>query len=90
MKSNWQIWEDYKLKWDPREYGGIKDLHFPGEHSPIWTPDILLYNRFMQLNFLSQNNIFFKKKKNSNLILGFWKNVKHWMIQETFFFFLNF
>ncbi|EFO12386.1 hypothetical protein LOAG_16147, partial [Loa loa] len=38
------IWEDYKLKWDPREYGGIKDLHFPGDNSRIWRPDILLYN----------------------------------------------
>ncbi|VBB33888.1 unnamed protein product, partial [Acanthocheilonema viteae] len=38
------IWEDYKLKWDPREYGGIKDLHFPGGNSQIWRPDILLYN----------------------------------------------
>ncbi|KAM3720845.1 Acetylcholine receptor [Dirofilaria immitis] len=38
------IWKDYKLKWDPREYGGIKDLHFPGDNSRIWRPDILLYN----------------------------------------------
>uniref|UniRef100_A0A0R3RWT7 Acetylcholine receptor subunit alpha-type acr-16 n=1 Tax=Elaeophora elaphi TaxID=1147741 RepID=A0A0R3RWT7_9BILA len=39
-----QIWEDYKLKWDPQEYDGIKDLHFPGDNSRIWRPDILLYN----------------------------------------------
>ncbi|VDO65487.1 unnamed protein product [Onchocerca flexuosa] len=45
-KCFWEenIWEDYKLKWDPREYGGIKDLHFPGDNSRIWRPDILLYN----------------------------------------------
>ncbi|VDM95448.1 unnamed protein product, partial [Onchocerca ochengi] len=43
-EKNQVIWEDYKLKWDPREYGGIKDLHFPGDSSRIWKPDILLYN----------------------------------------------
>ncbi|VDM44142.1 unnamed protein product [Toxocara canis] len=38
------IWEDYKLKWDPQEYGGIKDVRFPGGADQIWRPDILLYN----------------------------------------------
>ncbi|VDN06880.1 unnamed protein product [Thelazia callipaeda] len=38
------IWEDYKLKWDPEKYAGIKDLHFPGNDGQIWKPDILLYN----------------------------------------------
>ena len=38
-----QFWRDYKLKWDPEEYGGVKQLHVPSDH--IWTPDIVLYNK---------------------------------------------
>jgi len=37
-----QFWRDYKLKWDPTEYGGVKQLHVPSDH--IWRPDIVLYN----------------------------------------------
>lgn len=46
MTSNlWveQSWTDYKLKWDPREYGGVEMLHVPSDH--IWRPDIVLYNK---------------------------------------------
>ncbi|XP_059486825.1 acetylcholine receptor subunit alpha-like isoform X3 [Neocloeon triangulifer] len=37
-----QSWYDYKLQWDPREYGGVQMLHVPSDH--IWRPDIVLYN----------------------------------------------
>ncbi|XP_059618999.1 acetylcholine receptor subunit alpha-like [Phlebotomus argentipes] len=37
-----QTWYDYKLKWEPREYGGVEMLHVPSDH--IWRPDIVLYN----------------------------------------------
>nr|CAI54098.1 nicotinic acetylcholine receptor, alpha3 subunit [Bemisia tabaci] len=37
-----QSWNDYKLKWDPKEYGGVEMLHVPSDH--IWRPDIVLYN----------------------------------------------
>ncbi|XP_037078517.1 acetylcholine receptor subunit alpha-like isoform X2 [Pollicipes pollicipes] len=37
-----QHWEDYKLKWEPKEYGGVTMLHVPSDH--IWRPDIVLYN----------------------------------------------
>ncbi|VDN59065.1 unnamed protein product [Dracunculus medinensis] len=37
-------WNDYKLRWDPAEYGGIKDIRIPGQANAIWKPDILLYN----------------------------------------------
>ncbi|CAH0390559.1 unnamed protein product [Bemisia tabaci] len=37
-----QEWNDYKLKWNPEEYGGVDTLHVPSEH--IWLPDIVLYN----------------------------------------------
>ncbi|CAG7817021.1 unnamed protein product, partial [Allacma fusca] len=35
-------WTDYKLLWDPTEYGGVEQLYVPSEH--IWLPDIVLYN----------------------------------------------
>ncbi|XP_065566595.1 acetylcholine receptor subunit alpha-like 1 isoform X2 [Artemia franciscana] len=35
-------WVDYKLKWDPEDYGGVKYLHVPSD--AIWLPDIVLYN----------------------------------------------
>ncbi|XP_042238672.1 acetylcholine receptor subunit alpha-like, partial [Homarus americanus] len=37
------FWYDYKLKWDPEEYGGVVMLHVPSDH--IWRPDIVLYNK---------------------------------------------
>ncbi|CAJ0609696.1 unnamed protein product [Cylicocyclus nassatus] len=37
-------WTDYKLKWQPSEYGGIKDIRVPGNANAIWKPDVLLYN----------------------------------------------
>ena len=38
-----QSWYDYKLSWEPREYGGVEMLHVPSDH--IWRPDIVLYNK---------------------------------------------
>ncbi|OQR77534.1 acetylcholine receptor subunit alpha 1-like [Tropilaelaps mercedesae] len=35
-------WEDYKLKWNPAEYGGVDMIHVPAEN--IWLPDIVLFN----------------------------------------------
>lgn len=37
-----QFWKDYKLQWNPEEYGGVDMLHVPSDH--IWRPDIVLYN----------------------------------------------
>lgn len=37
-----QEWRDYKLSWNPAEYGGVKHLHVPSQD--IWLPDIVLYN----------------------------------------------
>ncbi|EDS29177.1 acetylcholine receptor protein alpha 1, 2, 3, 4 invertebrate [Culex quinquefasciatus] len=39
-----QKWFDYKLKWDPEEYGGVEMLYVPSEQ--IWLPDIVLYNNW--------------------------------------------
>lgn len=40
-----QEWNDYKLKWNPDDYGGVDTLHVPSEH--IWLPDIVLYNKLV-------------------------------------------
>ncbi|XP_055938211.1 acetylcholine receptor subunit alpha-like 1 [Argiope bruennichi] len=37
-----QEWNDYKMRWDPDDYGGVTKLHVPAEL--IWLPDIVLYN----------------------------------------------
>jgi len=39
-----QEWYDYRLSWNATEYGGVQSIRLPS--SLIWTPDILLYNRF--------------------------------------------
>ncbi|OPJ61975.1 neuronal acetylcholine receptor subunit alpha-6 [Patagioenas fasciata monilis] len=36
------IWNDYKLRWDPREYDSIEFVRVPADK--IWKPDIVLYN----------------------------------------------
>ena len=40
-----QDWIDYKLRWDPEEYGGIRVVRLP--HDSVWKPDILLYNKYV-------------------------------------------
>ena len=40
----WQEWTDNNLRWNESEYGNVKDLRFPP--NVIWTPDILMYNRW--------------------------------------------
>ncbi|EYC29618.1 hypothetical protein Y032_0006g3074 [Ancylostoma ceylanicum] len=42
--NGWLIhhWYDYRLSWNPEEYGGVRHFHLPGEM--IWLPDIILYN----------------------------------------------
>lgn len=38
-----QKWLDYKLRWDPEDYGGVEMLYVPSQH--IWLPDIVLFNK---------------------------------------------
>nr|AWJ68155.1 putative nicotinic acetylcholine receptor 4 [Hirudo verbana] len=37
-----QEWYDYKLKWNPENYGNVRKLYVPPD--AIWLPDIVLYN----------------------------------------------
>ncbi|XP_041800590.1 neuronal acetylcholine receptor subunit alpha-3 [Chelmon rostratus] len=36
------IWNDYKLRWNPKDFGGVEFIRVPS--SRIWKPDIVLYN----------------------------------------------
>ncbi|XP_051875687.1 neuronal acetylcholine receptor subunit alpha-6 isoform X1 [Pristis pectinata] len=36
------IWNDYKFRWNPVDYDGIKYIRVPSDK--IWKPDIVLYN----------------------------------------------
>ena len=45
-----QAWIDYKLRWDPDQYGGVKVVRLPFD--TIWKPDILLYNKSVSMNLL--------------------------------------
>ncbi|CAG7723103.1 unnamed protein product [Allacma fusca] len=45
MKSNvWLrlVWNDYQLRWDEADYGGINVLRLPPDK--VWKPDIVLFN----------------------------------------------
>ena len=35
-------WTDYRLAWDPAEFGGLTESRIPSQK--IWRPDIVLYN----------------------------------------------
>jgi nicotinic acetylcholine receptor len=53
-----QGWLDEKLKWNPRQYGGIKFIHIPAEK--IWKPDIMLVNNadsWAKISSISTNAI---------------------------------
>ena len=51
---NWQYWlqdwVDYQLNWNASEYGGIDSIRI--HPKLIWTPDLLMYNRFEHPQFL--------------------------------------
>ncbi|XP_035485294.1 neuronal acetylcholine receptor subunit alpha-3 [Scophthalmus maximus] len=36
------VWNDYKLKWNPMDFGGVEFIRVPSNR--IWKPDIVLYN----------------------------------------------
>ena len=37
-------WNDFNLRWNPADYGGIKDIRLPADR--IWIPDIIPFNAF--------------------------------------------
>ena len=38
-----QVWNDYQLRWDEADYGGISVLRLPPDK--VWKPDIVLFNK---------------------------------------------
>ena len=42
-----QEWKDYNLEWQEKDYGGVQSIRLPSDM--IWTPDILMYNRYTEL-----------------------------------------
>ncbi|XP_064631419.1 acetylcholine receptor subunit beta-type acr-3-like isoform X2 [Lineus longissimus] len=45
MYTRWFLvmsWDDYRLAWDPKEYGGLEQVVVPGQ--TVWLPDIALFN----------------------------------------------
>jgi len=38
-----KVWLDYKLRWNPQKYAGLKVVRIP--YQSVWRPDILLYNK---------------------------------------------
>ncbi|CAD7086281.1 unnamed protein product [Hermetia illucens] len=40
-------WNDYNLRWNDSEYGGVKDLRITP--NKLWKPDVLMYNRILFL-----------------------------------------
>lgn len=38
-----QQWTDINLKWNPDDYGGVKQIRIPSDD--IWRPDLVLYNK---------------------------------------------
>jgi nicotinic acetylcholine receptor, invertebrate len=45
-------WVDYKLTWNPTDYGNITEIRLP--YDKIWKPDVILYNNADALASQSQ------------------------------------
>ena len=39
-----QLWQDYQLRWEPSEFGGITVIRVMA--SKVWKPDIVLFNKY--------------------------------------------
>ncbi|RNA12244.1 neuronal acetylcholine receptor subunit alpha-10-like, partial [Brachionus plicatilis] len=59
------FWIDNKLKWDPHEYGGLREIRLP--HDKIWKPDIILYNNADTLASISQISTQLMIESNGNV-----------------------
>lgn len=45
MSLFFQVWDDYQLRWDEADYGGINVLRLPPDK--VWKPDIVLFNKYV-------------------------------------------
>lgn len=39
-------WDDFQLKWDPRDYANITQIRVAPEK--VWLPDIVLFNKYVE------------------------------------------
>ena len=65
-----QVWYDRKLTWNPSDYGNIASLTLPADK--IWTPDVLLFNRFKNLLLFTvvvSNILLWQYYKRHNIIM---------------------
>eukprot|EP00075_Anas_platyrhynchos_P028148 XP_027317401.1 acetylcholine receptor subunit alpha [Anas platyrhynchos] len=51
-----QQWTDVNLKWNPEDYGGVKQIRIPSDD--IWRPDLVLYNKPSWVLFRTSNTLF--------------------------------
>ena len=75
-----QGWIDYKLRWNPDDYNGIKVVHLPNEK--VWKPDILLCIQNTYLTTITKFEYFvhIDKFKLFSSVVVFFKanNADHW------------
>ena len=64
-----QYWYDYKLQWNPADYGGVDMLNIPSEN--IWRPDIVLYNKCSFFSFFLICWFGFRLIARRNLFISF-------------------
>ena len=50
-------WQDDYLTWDPRDYGGVSQVHL--KQGDLWKPDIHLYNNADGVNMNHYGDVFF-------------------------------
>lgn len=48
-----QEWFDQNFRWNPKRYGNVTELHIPSRD--IWTPDLVLYNKWAENRARSSN-----------------------------------
>lgn len=56
VKCRVQLWSDYQLRWDPADYGSITVIRVSA--NKVWKPDIVLFNKLVNVDFGSSDNIF--------------------------------
>lgn len=70
-------WRDQYLNWNPRKYGGIKELNLSPER--VWIPDIMLYDDFNSNKVFGSHSV-----SMTNLILIDYNGNVIWGLKATF------
>lgn len=76
-----QSWYDYKLTWDPRDYGNVDILHVPSDH--IWRPDIVVRIFYKTKHFENITFIEILYWTNSHIIVFLKNYMHHWNFSCT-------